>query len=360
MEFGYFTLSDNAYPGNTRTPNQLVRDIADEALYADRLGMHSAWIGEHHFSTLGVVSSPEMLLAHIAAQTTHIRLAPAVNVLPLNHPIRVAEQWAMLDLLSGGRVDFATGRGYDRREYGPFGADFERNAEIFAEGCAIVQRLWGADAPLTHHGQHFAFDDVTITPRPEQTPIPCYVASFSKPSMELAAKLGWGLVVAAGQASGMHGSLARVAELYRECCDQAGAAPKRLITSYFIHFADTPAEERAARERQLRYHRDCTSHAFPGDPKTAPANYAYFKDIVDRYRTMKPEDFTDSAVLIGNSARIVDILKTKVEAAGFDEVILYFNLGLKPHAQVKDEMARFMEEVAPSFDGAHRLAGTGA
>ncbi len=359
MEFGYFTLSDNAYPGNTRTPNQLVTDIADEALYADTLGMHSAWIGEHHFSTLGVVSSPEMLLAHVAARTRHIRLAPAVNVLPLAHPIRVAEQWAMLDLLSGGRVDFATGRGYDRREYGPFGADFEQNAEIFAEGCGIVQRLWQSDAPYTHRGRHYAFEDVQITPRPVQGPIPCYVASFSKPSMELAARLGWGLVVAAGQASAMHGSLVRVAELYRACCASANVAPRRLVTSYFLHFADTPAEERAARERQLRYHRDCTSHAFPGDPKTAPANYAYFQDIVRRYQTMKPEDFTDSAVLIGPSARIVDILKTKVEAAGFDEVILYFNLGLKPHAQVKDEMARFMAEVAPAFDGAHLRRATG-
>ena len=66
---------------------------------------------------------------------------------------------------------------------------------------------------------------------------------------------------------------------------------------------------------------------------------------------MKPEDFTDSAVLLGSSARIIDTLKTKVEAAGFDEVILYFSLGLKPHAQVMDEMARFMAEVAPAFAG---------
>ncbi len=356
MEFSYFTLSDNAYPGNTRTPNQLVREIAEQAMHADSLGMHSAWIGEHHFSTLGVVSSPELLLGHIAARTTRIRLAPAVNVLPLHHPIRVAEQWAMLDLLSGGRVDFATGRGYDRREYGPFGANFERNAEIFAEGCEILRQLWASDAPLAHHGTHYDFDEIQITPRPVQTPIPCYVASFSKPSMELAARLGWGLVVAAGQACAMHGSLARVSELYRECCAAQGGTAGRLITSYFIHFADTPAQEQAARERQLRYHRDCTSHAFPGDPKTAPANYAYFKDLVQRYRTMKPEDFTDSAVLIGNSARIGEILQEKVEAAGFDEVILYFNLGLKPHAQVKDEMARFMEEVAPAFGGAPTAA----
>src|SRR5215470_2616327 len=109
MDFGYFTLSDNHYENNPRTANQFVADITEEALHADRLGMHSAWIGEHHFNSLGVLSCPDLVLSYIAARTKHIRLAPAVTVLPLHHPIRVAEQWATLDLLSNGRVDFATG-----------------------------------------------------------------------------------------------------------------------------------------------------------------------------------------------------------------------------------------------------------
>jgi alkanesulfonate monooxygenase SsuD/methylene tetrahydromethanopterin reductase-like flavin-dependent oxidoreductase (luciferase family) len=145
------------------------------------------------------------------------------------------------------------------------------------------------------------------------------------------------------------GSIAMLAPLYKEACARHGTKPGRLVSSYFIHFADTPAEERAARERQLRYHQECTSPAFPGDPKTAPEDYRYFVKIVERYQTMKAEDFNDNAVLIGNAARIIDTLKTKVEAAGFDEVILYFNLGLKPHRRVEEEMARFMAEVAPAF-----------
>src|SRR5262245_44261645 len=119
-------------------------------------GMHSAWVGEHHFSTLGVNSCPEILLTHIAAKTRHIRLAPAVTVLPLHHPFRFAEQWATLDLLSGGRVDFAAGRGYDRREYGPFQANFEDNSAVFAEALEIVQRLWTSDRPVSHHGKSYA------------------------------------------------------------------------------------------------------------------------------------------------------------------------------------------------------------
>ena len=166
MDFGYFTLSDNHYLNNTRPPNQFIADITAEALYAEDLQMHSAWIGEHHFSTLGVLSCPDLVLSYIAARTRNIRLAPAVTVLPLHHPIRVAEQWATLDLLSGGRVDFAAGRGYDRREYLPFRVPFEDNQSIFNEGMEIVRKLWSATGPLSHHGKHYSFDNVAITPRP--------------------------------------------------------------------------------------------------------------------------------------------------------------------------------------------------
>ena len=90
--------------------------------------------------------------------------------------------------------------------------------------------------------------------------------------------------------------------------------------------------------------------AFPSDPKTAPPSYRYFIDMVERLHKVKPEDLTENSVLLGSAARIMDTLK-KVEAAGFEEVILYFNVGLKPHAQVKEEMDRFMREVAPEFRG---------
>src|SRR5262249_27283478 len=193
MEFGYFTLSDNHYRDNPRAANQLIADILDEAVYAETVGLPSAWIGEHHSSPRGVLSCPDLVLAQVAARTSAIRLAPAVTVLPLHHPIRVAEQWATLDLLSGGRVDFAAGRGYDRREYAPLGAAFDDNQSVFAEGMEIVRRLWAAEGPISHQGRHYRFDEIAITPQPVQRPIPAYVAAFSQPSIELAARLGCNL-----------------------------------------------------------------------------------------------------------------------------------------------------------------------
>jgi alkanesulfonate monooxygenase SsuD/methylene tetrahydromethanopterin reductase-like flavin-dependent oxidoreductase (luciferase family) len=145
-----------------------------------------------------------------------------------------------------------------------------------------------------------------------------------------------------------YGGLKQAATLYKESCAAAGTTPGRLICSYFTHFADSAAEEQAARARQIRYYKECVIPAFPGDPKTAPPSYRYFIDLVDRLHKVRPEDLGENSVLLGSPARIGETLK-KVEAAGFDEVILYFNVGLKPHAQVKDEMARFMAEVAPGF-----------
>ncbi len=353
MDFGYFTLSDNHYLSNTRTSNQFVADITAEALYAEELRMHSVWIGEHHFSSLGVLSCPDVVLAYIAARTRHVRLAPAVTVLPLHHPIRVAEQGSTLDLLSGGRVDFAAGRGYDRREYLPLNVSFEDNQTIFEEGMEVVRRLWAADAPISHRGRHYVFEDVSITPKPVQRPLPAYVASFSQPSIELAARLGCGLIVAPFAAAMSYGGLKQVAELYQETCAKHGTTPQRLMCSYFTHFADDSEAEMAQRVRQIRYYKECVIPAFPGDPTTAPPSYRYFIEMVERLHKVKPEDLTENSVLLGSPARITDTLK-KVEAAGFHEVILYFNVGLKPHAQVKDEMARFMAEVAPAFDGAHK------
>ena len=151
-----------------------------------------------------------------------------------------------------------------------------------------------------------------------------------------------------------YGGLKQVADLYHETCAKHGKKPAGLMCSYFIHFADNKAQEDVQRARQIRYYRECVIPALPGDPKTAPPSYRYFVDMVDRLSKVKPEDLTENSVLIGSSARITEILK-KVEAAGFDEVILYSNVGLKPHNQVKDEMARFMTEVAPAFGGAAKV-----
>ena len=349
MQFGYFTLSDNRYPGNPRTPERLVEEIYEQALWAEQVGLNSAWIGEHHFNLLGVNACPHILLAKLAGATKRIRLAPAVVLLPVHHPLHVAEAWATLDLLSGGRVDFAAGRGYDRLEYGPFQAPFEDSAELFAEGLDIVWRAWTEPGKWSHEGRFYRFQGVEVRPRPIQAPLRPYVACFSRPSMELAAAKDWNVIYAPFAAAMVYGSLADAVKAYREACEARHGRPApRAKCSYFVHIADTPAEEAYGREALIRYFKDALIAAFPGDPATAPPTYRYFVRIVELLREMKAENLTSNSILVGPREKIIEDLK-QVEAAGVAEVILYFNYGLKPHAMVKEQMQRFAEEVAPAF-----------
>ena len=348
MKFGYFTLSDNHYPNNPRPANQFVREIRDQAIYAEKLGMHSAWIGEHHFDRLGVNSRPGTVLANIAAVTRNIRLAPAVTVLPIHHPLHVAEEWATLDLLSDGRVDFAAGRGYDATEYAPYGADFMKSAEIFEEGIDIVLKAWTEPGEWSHKGAYYDIQDMSITPKPVQQPIPFYVASFSKTSIEMAGRRGLNVIYAPFAAAMVFGGLDRAVDHYRETCVAHGRTPGRAMCSYFIHIAETPEEDSYGRQALMDYFQHSVLRNIPDDPDKVPPNMRYFLDIRARIAAATKEGMDDRSILIGPPARIVDSLK-KVEAAGIEEVILYFNVGNKPHGMVVEQMDRFMRDVAPAF-----------
>jgi alkanesulfonate monooxygenase SsuD/methylene tetrahydromethanopterin reductase-like flavin-dependent oxidoreductase (luciferase family) len=113
------------------------------------------------------------------------------------------------------------------------------------------------------------------------------------------------------------GGLRQVAERHQQASTWHGLRPGRLMCSYFIHFADTMAEEQAARVRQIRYFKECALAALPGDPRTPPPSYGYFVDMVERLGKLRPQDLTENSVLLGSPAQIADTLK-KVEAAGFD------------------------------------------
>ncbi len=158
------------------------------------------------------------------------------------------------------------------------------------------------DGPISHRGKYYSFDDIEITPKPVQPPLPAYIGSFSKPSIELAARLGCGVIVAPFAAAISYGGLRQVADAVPRTCAKAGTKPGRLMCSYFTHFADDPAQELAARERQVRYYRECVIPSFPSDPATAPPSYRYFIDMVERLRKVKPEDLTENSVLIGAAA----------------------------------------------------------
>ena len=353
MRFGYFTLSDNRYPDNPRSPEQFLVEIRDQAVLAEKLGLHSAWIGEHHFNRRGCVSVPAIVLANIAAATTRLRLGPAVVVLPIHHPIHVAEEWATLDQLSGGRVDFAAGRGYDSHEFTPFGADFQASAEQFSEGLELLMRCWSETQPFDFKGRFYNFTDVEVSPKPLQKEFRPYMGSFSRFSMELAAKWDWNLLLAPFAATILFGSLHNATAAYREICEKAQKPAQKIKCSYFIHIGEGEAERERARQRMVNYitMAGLRRTMSQGGAGAMPPTMAYFKQIGARLNDAKASDFDDNSLLHGSPQEIVDTLK-RVEATGIDEVILYFNFGNCPDAFAREQMHRFMDDIAPAFGGA--------
>ena len=143
MKRSLFWVLDH-YPALGESLASVHATALEHAVLADRLGFEALWLAEHHFQTLGTAPNPAVLLAAIAQRTERLRLGPAVAVLPLRDPIHVAEDYALVDLLSGGRLNMGVGTGSQPLEFDGFGLDFERRRELFDEGLAALRARWTA------------------------------------------------------------------------------------------------------------------------------------------------------------------------------------------------------------------------
>ncbi len=350
MKFGYFTLTDNppAYGVNRRDPNQFLCEVLRECQVAEELGYNSAWVPEHHFGLFGCLPAPAVFLSHLAAQTNRIKLAPATVLLPCHHPLRVAEDFALLDLLSQGRAVFSAGRGYDKREYDALATPFEESRDRFAEGLELLRVAWTQEA-FTYHGQFYELPEpVSCVPRPVQRPHPpIYVACFSRPTVEMAADKGFHTLFAPFAAAMMFGSVGEAVQTYKGLAAEAGHTDARAKCSYFVNVVDSPTEALQTKARLLRYLKAILP-AFPADRASAPPHIAYFADIVERLKNMQPEQVGERSIVTGDAEACIRTLK-QCEAAGIEEVILYFNFGHFGHQDTLRSMERFARDVIPHF-----------
>ena len=184
--------------GAGQSPADRYRDTIDQAVHAERLGYESVWPVEQHFSPASsILPSPLVFLAAIAARTTSLRLGTGVILLPLAHPLRVAEDIATLDLLSGGRVDCGVGRGMDPSHFAGYGIDQAGSAARLDEGMQILRTALTGER-FTYHGRFHQIRDAMLAPRPVQTPHPpIRLAANSSQTLEWAGQLGLPVLVAA-------------------------------------------------------------------------------------------------------------------------------------------------------------------
>jgi alkanesulfonate monooxygenase SsuD/methylene tetrahydromethanopterin reductase-like flavin-dependent oxidoreductase (luciferase family) len=164
-------------------------------LEEDKSGFDAVWLAEHHFTTFSVCPSVHMLGVLAAARTKRLRIGTAVSLAALYHPLRLAEEVALLDMLSGGRVNWGAGRGFAHSEFHAFGVPPEESAERFREAVEIVLKAWTQER-FTYKGAHFQFDDIEVLPKPLQRPHPpTWMAATSEPAIDWAASRGFSILM---------------------------------------------------------------------------------------------------------------------------------------------------------------------
>jgi alkanesulfonate monooxygenase SsuD/methylene tetrahydromethanopterin reductase-like flavin-dependent oxidoreductase (luciferase family) len=345
MRFGVFSLSDNNYGLVGRSEHEWFREFLDQAGEAERLGFDSVWVGEHHVSPYGVCPSPQVLLAAVAGRTERVRLAPAVAILPYNHPIRMAEDYATLDVLSGGRLDFAVGRGFLPHEFEVFGVPLQENRDRFRENLEIILKAW-TEPEFSYRGRWHNYEGVQLVPKPLQHPHPpVYVAAFSPSTLEWAATAGHSLLLAPFAATRAFGSLENAVQTFRQVAAANGHPEAQVICSYFIHVAETPSDEDLALMALIRYFRSLAP-SFPVG-SDVPDHLKYWEGLQGRLLDLKPEQIDSGAAIIGDLAYCREQVE-RLCRLGINEVILYFSFGAIPHDIVLKNMRLFAEGLLPA------------
>ena len=210
MEVGLFFTFRNPPPWR-RDPARLYADCMEQIRFADEAGFDGIWMGEHHFTDDGFAPSLMTLAAAVATATRRVQIGTDVLLLPLHHPVRLAEAAATVDLLSNGRLVLGMGLGYRPAEFETFGVDYHRRGALMDEALEILVRCF-TEEEFSYDGRFYQLRDVNVTPRPVQRPMPRLVlGGSSEPMLRRAARFGCsGLAVSPPPAL-----LARHAELVR-------------------------------------------------------------------------------------------------------------------------------------------------
>jgi len=247
------------------------RRVAIETVYERALqrieimessGYDAVWLAEHHFHSFSVCPSVHMMGLQVAARTRRLRIGTAVSLAAFYHPLRLAEEVALLDIFSGGRVNWGAGRGFDRTEFRAFGVTPEESAERFHESVEIVLKAWSNER-LTHQGRYYNFADVEVLPKPRQKPHPpVWLAASSEEAIRRAAAKGFSILM---DPHSSHREIARKRELYRAGLEAAGwsIAGREIPIARFVAIANTAREAEEVARRGARW--VVGSYAHPPD-----------------------------------------------------------------------------------------------
>ena len=355
MKFGIFYI----VPWHeSSTQEQALREAMEQIELADQLGIEEVWLGEHRFSRHGLLSGIFSFLGQVAGRTKQIRIGTAVIVLPLHNPVLVAEEAAMLDVISGGRLNFGIGSGYQRQEFDGIGVDMEESRERFSESVDVITKAW-TDETLTYHGKYTNVDDVWVIPKPLQKPHPplFQAVSTSPASIDFAASRQ--IQVIAGGPTDVLGQAPQVIKLWREKMDEYGHEHAHLDPpmSKSIYVAPTMEEAEADpvgledfSSRILRSTGRLGSPiGMPVDKNgNLPKGYeAWANRQSDRDRRDDP-GHAGLPPLRGTPDVLIERLK-QTQEAGINHIFGSFGFAGLPHEKVMRSIELFATKVMPYF-----------
>jgi alkanesulfonate monooxygenase SsuD/methylene tetrahydromethanopterin reductase-like flavin-dependent oxidoreductase (luciferase family) len=333
LTFGY--LYDFRNPPTWRRPwAELYAETLDFITWSESVGFEGAWVPEHHGAEDGYMPSPLVALGAIAARTKSMKLGSAVALAPLYHPVRFAEECAVLDNLSNGRLEMAVAVGYRRREADGYGVDFSTRGRRTDEFLEIVTRLWAGDT-VSYEGKHFVLKHASIVPTPIRGRIPLYMGGFTDKALERTAKYG----------DGYFGNM-EVVDLYHEKMRAAGKDPatgRIRIQGLFTVVAHDP--EKALHELAPYFHHvNNTYGQWLNEDRAATG-------MGDKalLKPMTLEAFKASGILsILTPAQAIRLFTDMLAKAPVEHFMMMLPPGL-PAAKFTEYAEVFAREVIPAF-----------
>jgi alkanesulfonate monooxygenase SsuD/methylene tetrahydromethanopterin reductase-like flavin-dependent oxidoreductase (luciferase family) len=339
VTFGMFSVLECPLP---RVPGDVYGELLDLFVFGETLGLTHAWVGEHHFSDYGTLGGPPVFLAALAARTTAMRLGPAVSVLPFHDPLRLAEDYATLDVISGGRLEFGVGRGYQPGEFAGFGVDMAEARDRFWESLELIAKAWEG-APFSHRGRYYEVPEVTQKPRPLQTPVPLYVASVSPETFDLVLERGHSIM--ASLLTNSAKSLAPRMQEFRQRLPQGEDAVLPILVPVYV--GETMERAVADVEDEVMWYFRTVGKLLPDKDGHVDSSYAYFQRLAERTGRV---DYARALQgwAVGNADRVTEFLVELGRATTANHFMCFFTMGAMEKGKAKASMERFAEEVIPA------------
>jgi alkanesulfonate monooxygenase SsuD/methylene tetrahydromethanopterin reductase-like flavin-dependent oxidoreductase (luciferase family) len=320
---------------------------------AEPLGFDSLWALEHHFTGYAMSPSPTQLLSYYAGRTKRITLGTCVIVLPWHDPVRVAEQIALLDVMSGGRCIFGFGRGAASVEYAGFRIPMEEARPRFVEAAQIVVKALTNDV-FSWEGEHFQIPPTSIRPRPISHPERrFYASSVSPESAEIMAKLGFGVLVIMQNEWPI---AAADIDRYRELARSVGHTPRPPVILTNVSCADSreEAQERAVTYLSRKWDSIDKHYHFSDGHLASVKGYEFYGKMTKTYSKMKDPTFREKATdfyvkiqVVGTPDDCLQQLAELRRLTGLDHLVTEFGFGGMPHEQAELSMRLFADRVVP-------------